>query len=455
MGFRPKGVRSVILLKNGKKTFIRFDLKGWLSLDRYRSVMAAKILLVDDVPEQLTAYRRLLHRHFEILTADSGDTAIEILQREPDIEVIVSDMSMPGMSGTDFFVRAADMAPGATRIMLTGNMDMNATIDAINRGGVFRYLQKPCASDDLIGAVEEGLKLKPVPAAGSSGDACTLETPMTGWLQDAMQDCLLKTFFQPIVDLRTGGIVGAEALARWLHPADGWIPPSVFIPIAEQSGMMPELGRRMLMQACREASTWRSQGFDLSISVNASIRQFVEGQMNSDVRFALENSDLPAQNLTLELTESVLIHDPDKIISMLEELRAIGVTLAIDDFGTGYSSLAYLKHLPIDRLKIDRCFVKDIDRDERDLNFVRTMLDLARHLGLSVVAEGIERQEQRQILLDLGCRLGQGFLFAKAIDAVGFLDLLVRPSTDKQGRAVCDLAAKAPTDAAFPVSIRR
>ena len=417
--------------------------------------MAAKILLVDDVPEQLKAYRRLLHRHFEILTADSGDAALTILKQEPAIEVIVSDMSMPGMSGTDFFVRAAEMAPAATRIMLTGNMDMKATVDAINRGGVFRYLQKPCASDVLIGAVEEGLKLKSAPLAGSVDNACILETPVTSWLEEAMQDCLLKTFFQPIVDLRTGGIVGAEALARWLHPADGWIPPSVFIPIAEQSGLMPELGRRMLVQACREAASWHARGIDVSISVNVSVTQFVEGQMISDVHRALEDSGLPTEKLTLELTESVLIHDPDKIIRMLEDLRSIGVTLAIDDFGTGYSSLAYLKHLPIDRLKIDRCFVSDIDRDERDLSFVRTMLDLARHLGLSVVAEGIERPEQRRLLLDQGCRLGQGFLFAKAMDGVGFLDLLARPSMIDQGPTLAEMAAKPLNGAVSPVAIRR
>ncbi|MEM9440650.1 MAG: EAL domain-containing protein [Pseudomonadota bacterium] len=417
--------------------------------------MAAKILLVDDVPEQLMAYRRLLHRRFQILTADSGDRALAILQREPGIDVIVSDMSMPGMSGTDFFVRAAEMAPTATRIMLTGNTDMNATIDAINRGGVFRYLQKPCARDDLIEAVEEGLLIRPATATGSTGEECSLETPVASWLQDALHDCLLNTFFQPIVDLQTGAIVGAEALARWLHPADGWIPPSVFIPIAEQAGLMPELGRRMLTQACSDAAKWRSQGFDASISVNASVKQFLEGQIVDDVQRALTESDLPPRQLTLELTESVLIHDPETIIRMLEELRSIGVTLAIDDFGTGYSSLAYLKHLPIDRLKIDRCFIQDIDRDERDLKFVRTILDLARHLELSVVAEGIERPEQQHLLRELGCRLGQGFLFAKAIEPNAFLNLLAQRSRSGYEPMSGDVASPSPADIVMPLATRR
>jgi EAL domain-containing protein (putative c-di-GMP-specific phosphodiesterase class I) len=169
-------------------------------------------------------------------------------------------------------------------------------------------------------------------------------------------------------------------------------------------------------------------GFDGSVSVNASTTQFVDGRIVDDVRQALREADLAPRHLTLELTESVLIDDPTSIIQILEALRALGVALAIDDFGTGYSSLAYLKYLPIDRLKIDRCFVKEIDRDERDLAFVRAMLDLACRLDLTVVAEGIERPDQRDILLDLGCQLGQGYLFAKAVDADSSLALMAQGS---------------------------
>ena len=390
----------------------------------------AKILLVDDVPEQLMAYRRLLRGRFDVVTAGDGVAALDLLKRDADIQVIVSDMSMPSMNGIEFFVRAIDIAPQAARIMLSGNTDMNATIEAINRGQAFRYLKKPCSREDLIDAIEAGVRLYPSDLNGrrverSRVEASAEQKDLLSRLRGALSDGRLQAFFQPIVDLETNHILGAEALARWRHPVDGWVPPSVFIPVAEQYGLMPELGRAMLVAACRDARNWSREGVEGSVSVNASIKQFTEGSMVADVRHALDESGLSPSRLTLELTESVLIHDPASVIDDLEQLRALGLTLAIDDFGTGYSSLAYLKHLPIDRLKIDRCFIKEIDRDERDLAFVRAMLDLARKLDLSVVAEGIERQEQHRILLDLGCTFGQGFLYGRAIEAEAFRTMMI------------------------------
>jgi EAL domain-containing protein (putative c-di-GMP-specific phosphodiesterase class I)/CheY-like chemotaxis protein len=397
----------------------------------------AKILLVDDVPEQVMAYRRLLRGHFDVVTAGDGAAALDLLKRDADIEVIVSDMSMPCMNGIDFFVQAAEVAPGAARIMLSGNTDMNATIDAINRGQVLRYLKKPCQREDLIEAIEAGLRLRSQESRGDAPDRTSdgldlaaNQMHMIDRLRRALRDNRLQAFFQPIVDLETGSIRGAEALARWRHPVDGWIPPSVFIPIAERCGLMPELGRAMLMAACRDARNWHLHGFDGWVSVNASVTQFVDGNMIADVRHALDESGLPPGNLTIELTESVLIHDPTSVIETLEQLRVLGVKLAIDDFGTGYSSLAYLKYLPIDRLKIDRCFIEAIDRDERDLAFVRAMLDLASKLDLTVVAEGIERAEQHHILRDLGCAFGQGYLFEKALDANSFATLIAVGTID-------------------------
>jgi EAL domain-containing protein (putative c-di-GMP-specific phosphodiesterase class I) len=391
----------------------------------------AKVLLVDDMPEQLKAYQRLLRHHFDIVTACDGAAALDLLDKDTNIDVIVSDMSMPEMNGIDFFALAARVAPKATRIMLTGNTDMNATIDAINRGRVFRYLRKPCARQELIEAIEAGLNLHPPSSLGSQGDpvadavaASAHQSLMVKRLQDALCSKCIRPHFQPIVDLETGIITGAEALARWQDQGEAWISPIIFIPLAEQSGLMPELGRTVLKAACQTAAAWRRYGFDGSVSVNVSTKQFDSGRVVDDVVEALKISDLPSEDLTLEITESVLIDDPTSMIQSLEELRSLGVSLAIDDFGTGYSSLAYLKYLPVDRLKIDRCFVKDIDCDERDLAFVRAMLELARKLELSVVAEGIERKEQRDVLMDLGCSLGQGYFFEKALDEVAFAKLI-------------------------------
>lgn len=397
----------------------------------------AKVLLVDDVPQQLMAYRRLLRGRFDVVTAGDGPSALELLERDGTIKVIVSDMCMPCMNGIEFFAKAAGIVPDATRIMLTGNADLNATIDAINRGQVFRYLKKPCSRDDLIEAIDAGLNLRPPPSTsvspGVAGTGDLAECPASDdhpegaailQLRDALQRHVIQAFYQPIVELGTGRVLGAEALARWQHPVDGWISPMVFVPLAEQCGLMPELGNAMLLAACQQAKGWQQLGFDGSVSVNASITQFAQGRLIDDVRHALDESGLAPAKLCLELTETVLIDDPTSIIQALEALRSLGITLAIDDFGTGYSSLAYLKYLPIDRLKIDRCFVTEIDRDERDLAFVRAMVDLAQKLNLTVVAEGIERPGQRDILSDLGCQLGQGYLFNKAVDAGAFQDLL-------------------------------
>ena len=391
----------------------------------------AKVLLVDDMPEQLMAYQRLLRHRFDIVTAGDGATALDLLDKDANIDVIVSDMSMPEMNGIDFFALAARAAPKATRIMLTGNTDMNATIDAINRGRVFRYLRKPCSRQELIEAIEAGLNLHPPSSLGNQGDPVAdaiavspHQSLMVKQMQVALSSNNIRPHFQPIVDLQSGRILGAEALARWQDQGEAWISPIIFIPLAEQAGLMPELGKTVLMSACQTAAAWRRFEFDGFVSVNVSTKQFDSGRVADDVVEALERSDLPSEYLILEITESVLIDDPTSMIQSLEELRSLGVSLAIDDFGTGYSSLAYLKYLPVDRLKIDRCFVKDIDRDERDLAFVRAMLELARKLEISVVAEGIERKEQRDILLDLGCSLGQGYFFERALDDTAFAKLI-------------------------------
>ncbi|MGI9433798.1 MAG: EAL domain-containing response regulator, partial [Geminicoccaceae bacterium] len=257
----------------------------------------AKVLLVDDVPEQLKAYTRLLHGRFDIVTADNGAAALDLLKRDADVQVVVSDLSMPCMNGIEFFVRAVELAPNATRIMLTGNTDMNATVEAINRGRIFRYLKKPCPRQELIEAIMAGLDLQlPKSIKERPDQPADVANPRPGKttkadeLQDALDSKMLLAFFQPIVDLNTKEILGAEALARWQHPADGWISPSVFIPIAEQYGLMPHLGRAVLTAACHAAQGWHRLGFNGWISVNASVTQFVEGRIIEDVRNALDDS---------------------------------------------------------------------------------------------------------------------------------------------------------------------
>ena len=231
--------------------------------------------------------------------------------------------------------------------------------------------------------------------------------------------------YQPIVELATGAIVGAEALIRWRHPRLGLLQPSAFIPLAEETGRIVEIGRWVLAEACRQAAAWRELPAvaDLTMSVNVSTRQVRRAGLLEDVAQALESSGLDPVALTLEITETVLVGARDDLVSLLGEIEEHGVSLALDDFGTGYSSLSLLQDLPVRTLKIDRSFVGAIGTGMERIAFVRAIVDLAEALGLTVIGEGIETAAHAATLLRLGCRIGQGFYFAEPLEA-GVLDEL-------------------------------
>jgi len=236
-----------------------------------------------------------------------------------------------------------------------------------------------------------------------------------------------RVHYQPIVRVADRRIAGFEALVRWQHPERGLVPPSEFIHLAEETGLVLPLGRLVLEEACREAAEWtRTAGEDLTVSVNLSVKQFSQPDLLEQVGTALRDSGLPAHLLKLEVTESMVMENTDGAISLLRRLKALGVHIAIDDFGTGYSSLSYLLRLPADTLKIDRSFVSGSGDPGRNANIVRTVVGLAYSLGLDVVAEGVETEEQRALLADLGCPLAQGFLFSPAVDAAAATALLAR-----------------------------
>jgi diguanylate cyclase (GGDEF)-like protein len=224
--------------------------------------------------------------------------------------------------------------------------------------------------------------------------------------------------YQPIVDIGTGGVCAAEALMRWTHPERGAIPPSDFIPIAEETQMIIQLGAWALRQALTDAVPWRIRCPELSLSVNLSARQIADPRLPLAVASALELSGFPAEALTLEVTESILMEDPELARGRLVALKDLGLSLAIDDFGTGYSSLAYLRQFPMDVVKIDRSFIKGLAiNSPDDIAVVRSVLSLCRSLRLRTVAEGIEQPDQWAILADLGCDRGQGYLFARPMPA--------------------------------------
>ncbi|MCE9663943.1 EAL domain-containing protein [Halomonas sp. M5N1S17] len=232
-------------------------------------------------------------------------------------------------------------------------------------------------------------------------------------LRDALRQDQLLLHYQPQVNLRTGKWTGVEALARWQHPREGNIPPSVFVPLAERTGLVLPLGEWALRRACQQGRAWLDGGLEFGhIAVNVAAPQLAQPGFVTQLRRILESADLPARYLELEITESSLMHSDQMTIQRLHEIRRMGVSLAIDDFGTGYSSLSYLKHLPINKLKIDRSFVHGILDDPRDQAIVRAVADMGASLGFIVLAEGIETKEQGQAVLQLGCRQGQGYFFA-------------------------------------------
>ncbi len=222
----------------------------------------------------------------------------------------------------------------------------------------------------------------------------------------------IDVFYQPLIRLASGAPYGAEALARWRHPVRGIVAPDEFIPLAEESGAILELGRAVLFEACREASTWRSAGGPLAVTVNLSAAQLGHDDFIRDLVDILRATGLPPSRLVLEMTETAMFHDTQTTIARLIALRDLGVRVAIDDFGTGYSSLGYLRRFPVDILKIAREFVADADAGQDGWAFAHSIIALGRTLGLQIVAEGIEAPGQLDQLREMGCELGQGFLFA-------------------------------------------
>ncbi|MBI3570968.1 MAG: EAL domain-containing protein, partial [Gammaproteobacteria bacterium] len=237
----------------------------------------------------------------------------------------------------------------------------------------------------------------------------------------ALQNREFMVYYQPRVNTAAGTMVGAEALLRWQHPSRGLVMPDSFIPLLEDTGLVIPVGEWVLQQACRQCRRWHDAGHDsLSVSVNLSMKQFRAGSLLGSVRHALVESGLPPRFLELELTESVLVDDAEQALGLMRELKDIGVSLSIDDFGTGYSSLNYLRRFPIDLLKIDSSFIRDVVRNRGDAAITTTIAVMAKSLRLGILAEGVETRDQARFLKTIGCHEMQGFLFGPAIPSEDF-----------------------------------
>jgi len=243
-------------------------------------------------------------------------------------------------------------------------------------------------------------------------------------LRGALQNGEIQVHVQPQAELRSGRVVGVEALVRWKHPELGWVPPDEFIPVAERSGLIGLLTTRVLDASLAACALWRAAGRDLAVAVNLSARSLQDADLVDEVARLLQRHDVPADRLTLEVTEGSVMADPARAVALLHQLRDLGVRLSVDDFGTGYSSLSYLQRLPVQEVKIDRSFVTDLSTESENVAIVRAIVDLGRHLGLEVVAEGVEDDTTWQLLASMNCDLVQGWHLARAMPTGEFLGWL-------------------------------
>ena len=261
-------------------------------------------------------------------------------------------------------------------------------------------------------------------------------------LHAALANGEFELHYQPKVATATGAIHGVEALIRWRHPERGLVPPAEFIPLAEENGLIGEIGEWVVHEACRQAKAWQRAGLPpVRVAVNLSGSQFRRAGLVNMIRGALEAADLAPHSLEVELTESSVMSDPEESVAILEQLSQMGVTVSVDDFGTGYSSMSYLRRFPIDKLKIDRAFISEILSRPDDASIVAAIVSLAHSLRLKVVAEGVETPEQLDVLKTLGCDQYQGYHFSAAVPPAEF-ERLFRASLGAAGRFTDDEASR-------------
>ncbi|MEN8184638.1 MAG: bifunctional diguanylate cyclase/phosphodiesterase, partial [Myxococcota bacterium] len=252
-------------------------------------------------------------------------------------------------------------------------------------------------------------------------------------LRTALESGQLQIIYQPRVDLRTGWVCGMEALARWQHPDLGVVSPKEFIPVAEETGLIVSIGQWILENACAQNRAWQRAGYErLLLSVNVSSRQFAQADLHEVIARALHSSGLDPKDLELEITESTMLQDSEETSLALRDLKAMGVRVALDDFGTGYSSLSYLTRFSLDTLKLDRSIVRDVDSDPAAAGITTAVIAMARSLGLRVVAEGVDTEEQSKFLREKRCDEIQGFLFSGPVTANEFVRFLTRDGRQRR-----------------------
>jgi EAL domain-containing protein (putative c-di-GMP-specific phosphodiesterase class I) len=255
-------------------------------------------------------------------------------------------------------------------------------------------------------------------------------------LREALEKDEFFLAYQPTIDLSDMSPTGVEALIRWEHPVRGVVQPDDFIPLLEETGLIVEVGKWVLEEACKQGATWRTAGYPIGMAVNVSGRQLDTDQLIVDIETALSDSSLDPDALTIEITETTLMRNVEETARRLAQVKALGVRIAIDDFGTGYSSLAHLQRFPVDALKIDRSFISGLTHNEEGETLMHTLVQLGKALSIETFAEGIEQQHELSLLKEQDCDSGQGFLFARPLDVAATEAFLEQNWTSKAAPAL-------------------
>lgn len=385
------------------------------------------LLLVDDEISVRNSLKRLLRNEaYDILSAADAREGLSLL-RTHQVHVILCDERMPYMPGHEFLTQAQKVAPKSIRIMLSGYADFEAIAKAVNHAEIYRFLPKPWNDEHLTLELRKAFEQQ---ALSYPNDNIPIANkvdaePLKADLSEAIDTQALGIALQPQLDIKSGKIIGCEALSRWRHSKLGNISPSEYIPLAEKNGLAVKLDMYMLEAACSAIVNINAdRPVPLRISVNITADQLLLTQLISQIERLSESLDLMPTILELEITERRLLQDLKFCRSLFRELLGLGVRVSLDDFGTGYSSIQYLDKLPVSAIKIDKSFIRGLPSSKKQREIVRTLILLAHNLGIEVVAEGVENEEEFQFLRDNKCDLIQGFWFSKPLSVEKFSTLV-------------------------------
>lgn len=385
---------------------------------------ALRILVAEDHNFQRKAVLHMLNSLGieEVWQAGNGKQALEILQREQALDIVLSDLDMPEMDGMEFIRHLAKQHPGIS-IIIMSSMDsaLITSVEKMARSYGLRLLgavQKPL----LLEQLEKLLVLHQQAQKRTARETVSAASFTLKEVLRAVHEKQIEPFLQPKVVLRTGRLIGAEALARWIHPEHGVIAPGAFIPLLEQSGNMEELTFLMLEKTARASRLLHDKGHALAMSVNLSLSSLGDTTLAERVTQTVRRAGVDPHHIILEVTESAAMTDVAHALENLARLRMRGFGLSIDDYGTGFSSMQQLTRVPFSELKIDRSFVTDCAANHSSRVIVDSSIDMARKLNVKSVAEGVETQEEWDMLKSMNCDVGQGYFIAKPMNSAAFVD---------------------------------